>query len=306
MAGSEMTYRSLMLNPLSGALGAEIHGVDLSVPLDEDIRGEIRRALVDHQVIFFRDQILTPEQQVALTTRFGAILRLPYIEPLADHPDIIAVLKEADEAKISTFGGTWHSDVTCLPEPPMGSLLYALEVPERGGDTLWADMYQAYETLSPGLRRTLDSLIAVHVGTPHGRAKAPPADLAVSRSIKMTRGDPEADAETEHPVVRVHPESGRRALFVNPVYTLRFKGMTEDESRPLLDFLYGHATRPEFTCRFRWRKGSLAFWDNRCTLHLAINDYDGQRRLLHRTTVAGERPWLTDPARAFTFSKHSP
>ena len=152
MAGSEMTYQSLMLNPLSGALGAEIHGVDLSVPLDEDIRGEIRRALVEHQVILFRDQNLTPEQQIALTARFGAIQRVPYIEPLADYPDIIAVLKEAGETDISTFGGTWHSDFTFLPAPPMGSLLYAREVPEQGGDTLWANMYQAYESLSAGLR----------------------------------------------------------------------------------------------------------------------------------------------------------
>ncbi len=285
-----MTYRRLKLDPVSGALGAEIRGVDLAGPLDDAMVAEIRRALVDRQVIFFRDQSLSPAQQIALTVRFGAILRVPYIEPMADHPDIIAVLKEPGETNISTFGGTWHSDFTFLPEPPMGSLLYALEVPERGGDTLWANMYQAYEALSAGLRRMLESLVAIHSGTPHGRVKAPPADLAVSRSIKMSRGNPEADAETEHPVVRVHPESGRRTLFVNPVYTLRFKDMTEDESRPLLEFLYSHATRPEFTCRFRWRKGSLVFWDNRCTLHLAINDYDGQRRLLHRTTVAGERP----------------
>jgi taurine dioxygenase len=258
--------------------------------LEAAVLDEIRRALVDHQVIFFRDQSLSPEEQVALTARFGAVARMPYIDALPGHPDVIAVLKEPGERNISTFGGTWHSDFSFLPEPPMGSLLYALEVPDHGGDTLWADMYRAYEGLSEGLRRFLDPLVAIHSGAPYGRAHAPAADLAVSRSVKMSRGNPEADAETEHPVVRLHPESGRRALFVNPVYTLRFKGMTAAESRPLLDYLYAQATQPELTCRFRWRKHSLAFWDNRCTLHLAINDYDGQRRLLHRTTVAGERP----------------
>jgi len=218
------------------------------------------------------------------------VARMPYIEALPGHPDIIAVLKEPEERNISTFGGTWHSDFSFLQEPPMGTLLYALEVPDHGGDTLWADMYGAYESLSEGLRRFLDPLVAIHSGAPYGRANAPAQDLAVSRSVRMSRGNPEADAETEHPVVRLHPDSGRRALFVNPVYTLRFKGMTAEESRPLLEYLYAQATRPELTCRFRWRKHSLAFWDNRCTLHLAINDYDGRRRLLHRTTVAGERP----------------
>jgi taurine dioxygenase len=285
-----MSYRRIEVRPVTGALGAEIGGVALEGPLDDEALGEIRRALVDHQVIFFRDQRLGPEQQVALTARFGPIARMPFIEPMPDHPDVIAVLKEAEERNISTFGGTWHSDFSFLPEPPMGSLLYALEVPECGGDTLWADMYRAYEALSPGLRNLLDGMAAIHSGAPYGTTAPPPPDLAVSSSVKMSRGDPAADIETEHPVVRVHPESGRRALFVNPVYTLRFKDMTAEESGPLLGFLYAHATRPEFTCRFQWRAGSVAFWDNRCTLHLAINDYDGRRRLLHRTTVAGERP----------------
>ncbi len=281
---------SIEVAPVSGALGAEIHGVDLAGPPDDAVIEWIRRALVDHQVIFFRDQQLSPEQQVALTAHFGPVARMPFIEPLTDHPDVIAVLKQANERNISTFGGTWHSDFSFLPEPPMGSLLYALEVPDCGGDTLWADMYRAYEALSPGLRDLLDGMTAIHSGAPYGTTARPPSDLAVSRSVKMSRGDPAADIETEHPVVRVHPESGRRALFVNPVYSLRFKDMTAAESRPLLEFIYAHATRPEFTCRFQWRAGSVAFWDNRCTLHLAINDYDGRRRLLHRTTIAGERP----------------
>ncbi len=241
-------------------------------------------------MIFFRDQTLTPEQQIALTARFGPLSRMPFIEPLTGHPDIIAVLKEADERNISTFGGVWHSDFSFLEAPPLGSVLYALDVPGIGGDTLWANMYDAYDSLSYTMRGLLDGLAAIHTGAPYGTTNPPAADLELSRSIRMRRNDPAADVETEHPVVRAHPDSGRKALFVNPVYTNRFKGMTVEESKPLLEFLYDHATKPEFTCRFRWRNGSLAVWDNRCTLHLAIDDYDGKRRLLHRTAIAGERP----------------
>lgn len=276
--------------PVSGALGAEVRGVDLAREIDEAALAAIRRAMAEHLVLFFRGQALTPERQVALTARLGPVLRVPFIAPLPDHPEVVAVLKEAHERGIGTFGGTWHSDFSFLEAPPSATLLFAVEVPTRGGDTLWANGYTAYEALTPAMREMLDRLGAVHAGLPYGTKAPPPADMALSASIKIARGDPTADAETVHPVVRRHPETGRRALFVNPVYTLRFDGMSEAESRPLLDFLYAHMTRPEFTCRFRWDAGALALWDNRCTLHLAINDYDGARRLLHRTTVAGERP----------------
>ena len=279
----------IAIHPVAGALGAEISGVDLSRPLDDATFGAIERALHDYLVIFFHDQRLTPEQHLALTRRFGPISRSPYIKHMDDYPDIIAVLKEADERKISTFGNAWHSDFSFLVEPPMGSVLYAREVPSHGGDTLFANMYAAYEALSPGLRRLLDGLRAIHTGKPYGVGGLAP-DLAVSRSIGIERNNPEADRETAHPVVRVHPATGRKALFVNSIYTTRFDGMTAAESRPLLKFLYAHATQPEFTCRLRWRQGDLAVWDNRCTLHYAINDYDGQRRLMHRTTIKGERP----------------
>jgi taurine dioxygenase len=285
-----MTYEIITATPVTGALGAEISGVDLSRPLDDRALFEIKLAFTDHLVLFFRGQNLTPEEQISFATQLGPLLRVPYVEPLADHPDIIAVLKEADECNISTFGGTWHTDFSFLEQPPAATLLYALEVPAFGGDTLWANMYAAYDALSAGMRATLNGLVAIHTGAPHGTAHAPPADLSVSRSIKLTRGDPSADVETEHPVVRRHPVTGRPALFINPVYVAGFKGMTEAESRPLLDFLGQHAVRPEFTCRFSWQNGSLALWDNRCTQHLAVNDYDGERRLLHRVTVAGERP----------------
>ncbi|CAB4893582.1 unannotated protein [freshwater metagenome] len=270
---------------MAPACGAEALGFDLRDASPETIE-VLSGALADHAVLFVRDQHLTPPQQVALTARLGTVLRVPYIRALSDHPDVIAVLKEADERNISTFGGTWHSDFSFLDEPPSLTLLYAVEVPDVGGDTLWSSQYAAYEALSPGMQRLLGTLRAVQTAWPHG-TRGPDATVAVSRSVVMTRNDPSADREVLHPVVRLHPVTGRKALFVNPVYTQRFEGMTTEESRPLLQYLFDHATRAEFTCRLHWTPGTLAIWDNRCLLHLAINDYDGSRRLLHRTTTAG-------------------
>ncbi len=278
----------MQVQPVAPACGAEITGVDLNNISPGDF-AQIATLLAAHSVLFFHDQSVTPVQQVVITRRFGPVLRVPYIRHLEDHPDVIAVLKEADERNISTFGGTWHSDFSFLEEPPSLTLLYALELPDIGGDTLWSSQYAAYEALSSGMRQLLDPLWAIQTAWPHG-TRGPGAGAAVSRSIGMVRGDPGADREIAHPVVRIHPVTGRKALFVNPVYTQRFEGMSEEESRPLLQYLFGHAAKPEFTCRIRWRPGMLAIWDNRCLLHLAINDYDGSRRLLHRTTVAGDRP----------------
>jgi len=284
-----MSYQSITVRPVAGSLGAEVSGVDLAAPLSNTAAAEIRRAFVENLVLFFRDQRLTPEQHLAFSRLFGRLCRMPYIKHMDDHPDIIAVLKEADEAKISTFGNAWHSDFSFLEEPPLGSILYAREVPSHGGDTLFANMYEAYEALSSGMKRLLSGLRAMHSGRPYGRGGVP-KDLKTSRSIQIERDNAEAEREVAHPVVRLHPESGRKALFVNAIYTTRFEDMSEGESRPLLDFLFAHVQRPEFACRFRWAEGSLAVWDNRCTLHYAVNDYDGSRRLMHRTTVAGERP----------------
>jgi taurine dioxygenase len=279
---------TITVRPVTPHCGAEVTGADLAIPTD-DVMTSLVDALAAHSVLFVRDQDLSPDQQVTLTRAFGDLLRVPYIRHMDDHPDVIAVLKEADERKISTFGGTWHSDFSFLEEPPSLTLLHAVELPDVGGDTLWASQYAAYEALSPAMQHLLDPLAAVQTAWPHG-TKGPGANAAVSRSVVMTRNDPGADREVRHPVVRVHPVTGRKALFVNPVYTQFFDGMTEAESRPLLQFLFQHATQPEFTCRLRWTPGTLAIWDNRCLLHMAINDYDGSRRLLHRTTVAGDRP----------------
>src|SRR5437868_755161 len=254
--GASMVAASLTLRPVAGKIGAEVSGVDLSRPPDAAVAAALRQALVDHLVLFFRDQDLTPEQQLAFTRLFGPALRVPYVKHLAEHPDIIAVLKEADERKISTFGNAWHSDFSFLEEPPLGSVLYAREVPEHGGDTLFANMYEAYEALSEGMKRLLDPLKAIHSGRPYGRGGVA-KDLRVSRSIQIERDNPEAERETAHPVVRRHPDSGRKALFVNSIYTTRFENMTEAESKPLLDYLFQHCATPEFTCRFRWQTGSL-------------------------------------------------
>mgnify|MGYP001346271796 CR=1 FL=1 len=285
-----ISYQSIEVRPVAGSLGAELRGVDLSRPLPEQAASELRHALVEHLVLFLRDQDLTLGQLLDVTTIFGPPFRVPYVKHMDEYPDIIAVLKEADERNVSTFGNAWHSDFSFLEAPPMGSVLYAKEVPPQGGDTLWANMYDAYEALSGGMRRMLDPLRALQSGRPYGAARPPPQDLRTSRSIRMERNNPEADREIAQPVVIVHPSSGRKALFVNPIYTSRFEHMTEAESRPLLEYLYQHCIKPEWACRFRWEAGSLAVWDNRCTIHYAVNDYDGHRRLMYRTTVAGVPP----------------
>jgi taurine dioxygenase len=281
---------TIEIRPVAGALGAEVGGIDLSRPLDAAAAAAVHAAFRDRLVLFFRGQALTPEQQIAFTRLFGPLAKTPFVKPMDGYPYVVRVLKEAEERGISTFGNAWHSDFTSEPAPPLGSVLYALEVPEHGGDTMFANMYLAYEALSPGMKRMLDGVKAIHVGKPYGTKYGPPKSMKTSTSIEIERNRPEANREVAHPVARTHPITGRKALFVNPIYTLRFADMTEEESRPLLEYLYEHAVRPEFTCRLRWTKGALALWDNRCTLHYAVNDYDGSRRLMHRTMIAGDVP----------------
>jgi taurine dioxygenase len=273
----------LDVRPIAGALGAEIHGVDLSSDLDDEQVAAIRRIWLEHGVVFFRDQKLPPDRFMAFAERFGRPIEYPFVKGIDDYPKIIQVAKYETE-KVN-FGGIWHADTTYLPEPPTATLLVAREVPPVGGDTLFANQYLAYETLSEGLKRTLDGLIGV--------SSSAKADVSKTREDRVkTSGTDEVGQEfiAEHPVVRTHPETGRKALYVNIAHTIRFKGWTEAESRPLLDFLFQHQVRPEFTCRFTWQVGSLAMWDNRCTQHNPINDYHGYRRIMHRITLAGGRP----------------
>jgi len=268
---------------IAGALGAEIHGVDLGGPLLAEVVAEIRAALLEHLVIFFREQDLTVAQFLGFARTMGEPIQYPLLNGLPGYPDVIEVSKQ--ESERANFGGVWHSDTAYLERPAMGSMLLAREVPPVGGDTLFANQYLAYEALSSGLRTMLEGLIAVN-----SSAKADATRTREDRIRKDGRENARAEYLAEHPVVRTHPETGRRALYVNIAHTVRFKDQTDEESAPLLNYIFQHQTRPEFTCRFCWQPGSLAFWDNRCAQHNAVNDYHGYRRVMHRITLGGDKP----------------
>ncbi|ODU54950.1 MAG: taurine dioxygenase [Acetobacteraceae bacterium SCN 69-10] len=268
---------------IAGALGAEIAGIDLAAPLDESCLAALRQAWLAHGVVFFRDQPLAPADFLAFARRFGAVVEYPFVKGLDDYPEIIPVVKLEHERV--NLGGIWHSDTAYLEVPPMGTLLLAREVPPHGGDTLFANQYLAWEGLSEGMQALLRPLRCIN-----SSAKA---DVSRTREDRMRDNAPAAPPrqyEAEHPVARTHPETGRTALYVNVAHAVRFAGMTEAESAPLLAFLFAHQVRPEFTCRFRWRPGSLALWDNRCVQHNPVNDYHGFRRVMHRITLAGDVP----------------
>lgn len=274
---------SITLHPLAGAIGAEVRGVDLARELSDETIAEIRRAWLEHVVIFFRDQSLTSSQYLAFASRIGKPVEYPFMKGIDGFPVITPVVKLEHER--INFGGVWHSDTTYLETPPMASMLLALEVPAQGGDTLFANQYLAYETLSEGLKHTLQGL--------RGVSSSAQADVSKSREDRIAAAPTEhakSVFEAEHPVVRTHPETGRKALYINVGHTVRFAGWTEAESAPLLQYLHQHQIKPEFLCRFRWQRGSLALWDNRAALHYPINDYHGQRRVMHRITLQGDRP----------------
>ena len=289
-----MPASKLTVTPFSAALGAVISGVDLREPVSGADLSAIRDAFHAHGVIFFRDQQITPEQHLAFARRVAPIDINRFFKPVVGHPEIAEVRKEP--AQRSNIGGSWHTDHSYDVEPAMGSMLLAREVPPQGGDTLFADMHKAFEALSPGLRSTLESMRAVH-STRHVFGAS--AAYAKSLDIGDRIGNPDAVTEdVVHPVIIRHPDTGRATLYVNPGFTIRFDGWTQAESEPLLKFLYQHAVRPEFCCRWQWAPGSMAFWDNRATWHYAMNDYHGHLRLMHRITVRG------GPIQAFAGSAH--
>ena len=274
-------YKHIEVRPIAGALGAEIHGVDMAGDLDDEVASEVRQAFLDHLVIFLRDQSVTPQQQLAFARKFGEPMEYPQLKGLPECSFVTPVVKLEHER--NNFGGIWHSDTTYLEIPPMGSMLLAKETPPAGGDTLFANQYLAYEALSDGLKKALDGLVGVSTS-----AKA---EVSRTREDQMRAAGQELKVLTgEHPIVRTHPETGRKALYTSDAHTQRIKGWTEPESLPLLKFLWQHQVRPEFTCRFRWEPGSLAFWDNRCAMHNPINDYHGFRRIMHRITLKGDKP----------------
>jgi len=280
-------YRTIAVEPVAGALGADVAGVDLTGELSDETVAEIRAAWLEHLVLFFRGQErLGPDAFMAFARRIGDPVEYPFVKGLEGYPEIIAIAKLPHETV--NFGGIWHSDTVYLERPPMGTLLIAREVPPFGGDTMWANMYAAYEALSPGMRRLLDGLRSVN--------SSALADVSKTREDRIADSGYDAGVDvaqeyvSEHPVVRTHPETGRKALYVNVAHTERFVDMTVEESRPLLEFLFAHSVKPEFTCRLRWQVGTLAMWDNRCAMHNPINDYHGYRRVMNRITLAGDVP----------------
>jgi taurine dioxygenase len=276
-----MSYQKVSVTPTDGGLGATIGQVDLSKPLDDPTFAEIRRAFGEYGVIFFRDQQLSPEQHLAFAERWGDVNVNRFFTPVEGHPQIAEVRKEPDQ-KVNV-GGAWHTDHSYDEIPALGSILLGREVPEVGGDTMFASMYGVYEGLSEGLKKTLRGLRAVHSSRHVFGAKA-----AVSKADgdRFHNAD-QATQDAVHPVVIEHPETGHPALYVNLGFTLHFEGWTKEESQPLLRYLHDQATREENTTRFHWQPGSIAMWDNRSTWHYAINDYQGKRRLMHRITLEG-------------------
>jgi taurine dioxygenase len=273
----------MQVRKIAGALGAELTGIDLAKGLDKEGAAEVRQALLDHGVIFLRKQPLTPAQFLAFARAMGEPVEYPFVKGIEGHPQIIEV-KKLEHEKVN-FGGIWHSDTTYLEEPPMGSMLLSKEVPPYGGDTLFASQYAAYEALSDTMKRLLDGL--------KGISSSAKADVSKTREDRIKEGGSEEakkEYRAEHPIVRTHPETGRKALYVNVAHTAGIKGMTDEESAPLLNFLFAHQVKPEFTCRIVWEPDAVAFWDNRCVQHNPVNDYHGFRRVMQRITLKGERP----------------
>ena len=278
-----MSYALIDVKPVAGALGAEVFGVDLSQPLSDAVEAEVKRAFVDHLVLFFRDQKLDEDQLLRVAGLFGVPNVYPFAKGLESHPKITPLIKNPED-KANFGGGAFHADTTYLERVPAATALYGLDIPPAGGDTLFANMYMAYDTLSEGMKRLIDPLVGISSAGAGRVGDRKQLMNAKSKSIQLQNMD-KLSMEAEHPAVRVHERSGRKALFVNYIHTLKFKGWTEAESEPVLQYLFQHLKRPEFTCRLRWQPGTLAVWDNLASQHYAVNDYDGHRRVMWRVTL---------------------
>jgi taurine dioxygenase len=278
-----LNVTGMNIHPIAGALGAVISGVDLSLGLSAAQAADIRQVFLQHKVIFLRQQKLTPQQFLDFAKAMGEPIEYPFVKGLEGFAQIIEV-KKLEHEKVN-FGGIWHSDTTYLEVPPMGSMLLSLEVPPYGGDTMFANQCLAYESLSATMKNMLAGLVGI--------SSSAKADVSKTREDRIKSDGKEAAPKSylaEHPLVRTHPETGQKALFVNVAHTAGIKGMTDEESAPLLQFLFQHQIKPEFTCRFAWEPNAIAFWDNRCAQHNPVNDYHGFRRVMHRITLQGDRP----------------
>lgn len=278
----EQPYLRLDLAPLSPVIGAEVHGVDLAAPIDDELHEELHRALLEWKVLFFRDQDLDRERHRAFAESWGALERHPFFEYVHPGQDDAHVVRLAKDATAGGAENEWHADLTWHERPSFGAVLRAVEVPGLGGDTLWADAGAAYDGLPGEVRERIDGMVAVHDWRNTFGLAMPPEDMAALH---------EQFPPVEHPIVRVHPETGRRTLFVNPFFTDHVVGLSPRESDDLLRRLYRQFTRPEFQCRFRWAPGSVALWDNRSCQHYASSDYAPQRRVMDRISIAGDRPF---------------
>lgn len=285
---AESDYRTIRVQPEPTGFGAEITGLDLARPLDKPTLAEVKAAWARHGVVRFPGQPLSLEELEAFTLQIGPFGHDPFIKPMAGHPNVLELRREPDE-KATNFGAGWHSDWSFQPKPPAGTILHGEVIPPVGGDTLFCDAARAYEALSPTMQAMLSPLRAIHsAGRAYG-TKGVFARETEKRTMQIIVSE-EADKTHTHPLVRTHPVTGRKALFVSPVYTVAVEGLTEKESQAILDLLFAHLTQEEFIYRHRWSAQMLLMWDNRCTMHLAEGGYDGHLRLMHRTTVAGDAP----------------
>ena len=273
-----MSYDTIEVAPVTPYIGAEVGGVDLRKPSNRQFE-EIHSALLEYQVLFFRDQPLDLESHMAFGRHFGELHTHPGAPGVPGHPEVMPVRTDAKSTYIA--GESWHSDVSCDPEPPMGSILHMREVPPVGGDTLFASMYVAYERLSPRMKTYLEGLTATHDGEGYYRGRY--ADKGADDRGKVY-------PRAVHPVLRTHPETKRKALYVNRMFTTQINDVSREEGEAILAYLIAHCAKPDFQMRFRWRDNSVAFWDNRCTQHNPVNDYHGFRRVMHRVTLAGDAP----------------
>ena len=290
MGEAEKNYGQLTVRPIGGSIGAEIGNVDLSQPLSQAILDEIKAIWHRYHVIVFRDQLLSTAQHAAFCEQFGPLATYPFVEAATDHPNVIPIIKEAEQKR--NFGGAWHTDSSYMEVPPKATCLYALAVPSRGGDTMFANTSMAFESLTPAMRSWVEKIVGVF--TPalvHGSSGSLSKVKNHGKSMKKKDNPETAEQRVLHPIIRTHPVTGKKAIYSSIYHCERFDGMTREESLPVITFLHEQATKPDHTCRLRWENGTLALWDNRCVFHYALNDYDGERRHMHRVTIEGETPY---------------